>query len=89
MFYKIPLVITPQSESGFMVTSPILPELVTEGDSIEEVLINVQDALQAIVEAYQDTGRELPFALKSLETEFLSAADYVLNKNNKLYNRLR
>ncbi len=64
MFYKIPLLLTPQPEGGFTVTSPILPELITEGDSIEEVMTNVQDALQAVVEAYQDMGRELPFGLQ-------------------------
>lgn len=30
-----------------------------EGDSVEEVMINVQNALQAVVEAYQDMGQEL------------------------------
>jgi antitoxin HicB len=59
MFYKIPLLLMPQPEGGFTVTSPVLPELVTEGDSVEEVMINVQDALQAVVEAYQDMGQEL------------------------------
>ncbi len=78
----------PQPKGGFTVTSPVLPELVTEGDNVEEVVINVQDALQAVVEAYQDMGRELPFAPNSLKTEFLSAADYVLNKNKELYKRL-
>lgn len=45
MFYKIPLLLTPQPEGGFTVTSPLLPELITEGDSMDEVLANVQDAL--------------------------------------------
>lgn len=64
MLYKIPLVLEPQLEGGFTVTSPLLPELVTEGDTIEEVLANVQDALEAVVEAYQDLGRSLPSSLQ-------------------------
>lgn len=64
MLYKIPLVLTPQSEGGFTVTSPLLPELVTEGDTIAEVYANVQDALQAVVEAYEDLGRPLPASLQ-------------------------
>lgn len=68
MLYKIPLVLEPQSEGGFTVTSPILPELVTEGDTIEEVLANVQDALQAVIEAYQDLGRSLPSSLQLPDT---------------------
>lgn len=33
MHYKLPLVLTPQPEGGYTVASPLLPELVTEGDS--------------------------------------------------------
>ncbi|MGE0130251.1 MAG: type II toxin-antitoxin system HicB family antitoxin [Blastocatellales bacterium] len=60
MLYKIPLVFSPQPEGGFTVTSPLLPELITEGDSFDEAFANVQDALEAVVEAYQDSGKELP-----------------------------
>ncbi len=41
-------------------TSPVLPDLVTEGDSIEDALENVRDALAAVIQAYQETGRTLP-----------------------------
>lgn len=64
MHYKIPLVLSPQPEGGFTVTSPLLPELVSEGDSIEEALENVKDALAAVVETYHDLGRELPRSLE-------------------------
>lgn len=60
MNYKIPLILTPQPEGGYTVTSPLLPELVTEGDSVEEALSNVKDALAAVIETYQDLGRPLP-----------------------------
>ncbi len=58
--YKLPLVFEPQSEGGYTVTCPILPELITEGDTIAEALANVEDALLAIIEAYQDLDRPLP-----------------------------
>lgn len=64
MHYKLPLILEPQPEGGFTVTSPLLPELVTEGDSGEEALENVRDALAAVIEAYQETGRLLPPNLK-------------------------
>ncbi len=60
MDYKVPLLLTPQAEGGYTVTSPLLPELVTEGGSIAEALENVKDALAAVVEIYQDQGRPLP-----------------------------
>nr|VFJ45041.1 MAG: antitoxin HicB [Candidatus Kentron sp. FM]VFJ71960.1 MAG: antitoxin HicB [Candidatus Kentron sp. FM] len=69
MIYKIPLMLAPQPEGGFTVTSPLLPELVTEGDTIEAVLANVQDAVQAVIEAYQDLGRSLPSGLQVSDSD--------------------
>jgi antitoxin HicB len=67
MFYKIPLLLTPQPEGGFTVTSPLFPELITEGDSMDEVLANVQDALESVIEMYEDLGKELPQNLQSVD----------------------
>jgi antitoxin HicB len=61
--YRVPLVMTPQEEGGYTVTSPVLPGLVTEGDSLEEALTNVEDALRATLELYEDTGRPVPSGL--------------------------
>ena len=60
MQYKIPLILEPQPEGGYTVRSPLLPELLTEGSTIEEALDNVRDALAAVVEIYEDLGRPLP-----------------------------
>ena len=54
--YKVPLVLTPRVEGGYTVTSPVLPELVTEGDTVEEALAHVEDAIQAVLELYDDLG---------------------------------
>ena len=58
--YRVPLVFTPQPEGGYTVTSPVLPELLTEGDSLEEAQANVRDAFDAVVELYAEQGRSLP-----------------------------
>ena len=60
MHYKLPLVFEPQPEGGFTVTSPSLPEFLTEGDTFDDALENVRDALAAVIEIYQDLGRALP-----------------------------
>lgn len=60
MLAKIPLVLEPQPEGGYTVTSPVLPELITEGDTISECLGNVEDAFAVVLEVYEDEGRELP-----------------------------
>ena len=64
MIRRLPLVFTPQPEGGFTVTSPALPELVTEGDTLEEAFANVKDALAAVLELYADEGRRLPAGIE-------------------------
>lgn len=60
LLYRVPLLFSPQPEGGFTVTSPVLPELVTEGDTLEEAFANAQDALSAVIELYADEHRPLP-----------------------------
>jgi antitoxin HicB len=60
VMYRVPLVFTPQPEGGYTVTSPVLPELLTEGDTLEEANANVRDAFEAVVELYSEQGRPLP-----------------------------
>jgi antitoxin HicB len=61
--YRVPLVFTPQPEGGYTVSSPVLPELLTEGDTLEEAQANVGDAFEAVVELYADQGRPLPASI--------------------------
>ncbi|HRQ42193.1 MAG TPA: type II toxin-antitoxin system HicB family antitoxin [Chloroflexota bacterium] len=66
--YKLPLLLEPQPEGGFTITCPLLPELITEADTLEEVTPHVADALEAIIEAYQDLGRPLPAVIGAVKT---------------------
>ena len=43
-------------------TRPLLPKLMTEGDSVEDALLHVQDAFRA-VELYEDLGTARPVSL--------------------------
>ena len=64
MIHRLPLIFAPQPEGGFTVTSPVLPELVTEGDTLEEAFANVRDALAAVLELYAEEGRSLPLGME-------------------------
>ncbi|MEW6202023.1 MAG: type II toxin-antitoxin system HicB family antitoxin [bacterium] len=57
---KVPLVLSPQPEGGYTVTCPLLPELVTEGDNLNEAIEHVPDAIKAVLEIYEDLGKSLP-----------------------------
>lgn len=57
---RLPLLLEPQPEGGYTVTSPVVPGFVTEGDDLDDVMNNVRDAWPALVELYEQTGRALP-----------------------------
>lgn len=61
--YKLPLIMSPQPEGGYVVTCPLLPELITEGDTANEAVINANDALEVIIEAYKKLGKPIPVTL--------------------------
>ena len=63
MIAKVPLILDPQPEGGYTVTSPLLRGLVTEGDTIAEALSNAQEAFEIVVEIYEDLGRPLPLEI--------------------------
>jgi antitoxin HicB len=64
--YKLPLVLEAQPEGGYTVTCPLLPELITEGDTVREALANAEDALAAVLEALEELGRSAPSFLQPL-----------------------
>ncbi len=61
--FKIPLVLEPQKEGGWTVTSPVLPELITEVDDLKHLNEVVRDAINAVLELYEDTGKAFSSAL--------------------------
>ena len=58
--YKLPLILKPRPEGGYTITCPLLPNLITEADTLEEVVPNISDTLSALIEAYQDLGKSFP-----------------------------
>jgi antitoxin HicB len=63
VIYRLPLLFTPQPEGGYTVASPVLPELVSEGDTLEEAQANARDAFDAVMELYAEQGRSLPASI--------------------------
>lgn len=79
VFYKLPLVMDPQPEGGWTITCPILPGFVTEADSIDDVSSNVADAIEALVEGYEELGQPLPEALRPLRINAPFIADTLIH----------
>ncbi len=64
--YKLPLVLEPQPEGGWTITCPILPGLITEADTIDEIVPNVTDALECLIEGYEEMNLPLPEVLRPM-----------------------
>lgn len=47
---KIKAIIHPAEEGGYWAEVPALPGCITEGDSMDEVINNIQDAIQGWLE---------------------------------------
>jgi antitoxin HicB len=48
------LLLTAQPEGGYTVTSEVFPELLTEGDTLDEALWHAIDAFSCVMEMYYE-----------------------------------
>ena len=56
---KYTVVLQPE-ELGYSVTCPAVPGAVSQGDSMDEALRNIQDAVQGILAGLKEDGRKVP-----------------------------
>jgi len=59
------LTLEPAEEGGFVVTSPLDPELVTEAESLSEAFSNARDAADALNESRKKLADQLKDAGQS------------------------
>ncbi|MDR0275722.1 MAG: type II toxin-antitoxin system HicB family antitoxin [Burkholderiaceae bacterium] len=58
---KFPVTLTPdETDGGFVVTFPDIPEAITQGETQEEALAMAQEALEAALEFYFEDKRAVP-----------------------------
>ncbi len=53
-------------EGVFLATSDDLPDLLAQGETVEETLEIAQDVARKLIESYREWGDELPATLKAL-----------------------
>lgn len=58
--------LTPADEGGYVISVPAYPSCVSEGDSFEEALANIEDALEGCLAAAKDLGLPIPEQLQAL-----------------------
>ena len=57
---KLVLKLEPAEEGGYIVTSPLDPELITEADTLEEAFENARDVFQALRQSRAKLLRNFP-----------------------------
>ncbi len=60
---EYPIVVEPlpvEKGGGFLAMAPDLPGCMSDGDTPEEALANIQDAMAAWIEAARDLGHTVP-----------------------------
>ena len=58
-----PVIVSPLAEAdggGFAATVPDLPGCMSDGETPEEAIANVADAIEVWLEAARDMGRDIP-----------------------------
>lgn len=58
--YSFSVILEPQSDGGFTVLVPALPEVVTEGDTERQALLNAEEAIRAVLEYRRAHGLSIP-----------------------------
>lgn len=63
---KLKIILEPSEEGGFTVTVPALPGCISEGDTREEAIENIKEAIQLYLEPVED---DLIFSASAEELE--------------------
>ncbi|HBR00466.1 MAG TPA: hypothetical protein DD761_18455 [Cyanobacteria bacterium UBA11691] len=57
---KYPITLYPEAEGGYTVAIADLPGCISQGDTLEEAVANIQDAKTAWIETAWECGDEIP-----------------------------
>jgi len=71
--FQYPVLLTPADEGGYVVTCRDLPELVTQGESIDDALEQAADAMDEVFATHLTDGLDLPPPSKARRREQLVA----------------
>ncbi|MBV8976956.1 MAG: type II toxin-antitoxin system HicB family antitoxin [Alphaproteobacteria bacterium] len=58
--YSFSIVLESQEGGGFTVLVPVLPEVVTEGDTEREALANAEEAIRLVLDYRRERGIAIP-----------------------------
>lgn len=73
MLRRFRVLLEPNELGGYTVTAPVLPGCISEGDTREEALANIREAIELYIESLQADGEPIP-AEEAIEEEIIEVA---------------
>lgn len=64
--YNFKVMIEPDETGGYVVSCPSLPGCYSQGDTVEEALANIKEAILLCLEDMEAMGEEIPDPSKTL-----------------------
>lgn len=68
------VILEPEADGGFSVSAPDLPGCASQGDTYEEAMINIAEAIECHVLGMRDDGLPIPTPSVRVETVTVNAA---------------
>ncbi len=87
--FQYPVLLTPADEGGYVATCRDLPQLVTQGESVEDALEQASDAMDEVFATYLTEGIDFPDPSKAKRREYLVAPPAETAAKAALYVALR
>jgi len=58
--HEFPVILTPDEDGGFVVECPVIPGCISQGDTRDEALQNIREAIELCLENQASEGWILP-----------------------------
>ncbi len=66
---KYTVILEPTDEGGYVVSCPALPGCISQGETLEETLENIKEAILLVIEVLQEEGEPIPNETSEIVTE--------------------
>ena len=66
---KYTVILEPADEGGYVVSCPALPGCISQGESLEETLENIKEAILLVIEVLQEENEPIPNETPEIVTE--------------------
>ena len=89
MRYVYPCVLTPETDGGYSVSFPSVPEALTCGDDRDEALAMAEDALAVALGSYMQCREDIPVPETAVGEQEMIAVPLVVAAKLALYTAMR